>query len=76
MRSAIVTDIQWEKDGHKVDLPFMVIVQSIPHGVDDEDVHDAISDRLSDVFGWLHNGFIWEYLDELPSMRLPHLPQE
>ncbi len=76
MRAAIIFDIEWETDDEDVDLPSMIVVGAIPVNADDEEVHDAIADRLSDVFDWLHHGFTWTYLDQLPSMTLPHLPQE
>ena len=41
-----VTDIVWETDGYEVDLPKEVEVED---GMDD----DAITDYLSDTYGWL-----------------------
>lgn len=46
-------DIDWETDGYCVKLPNEVI---IPPHIDVEDEF-AISDYLSDEYGFLHNGF-------------------
>lgn len=49
-RFLIATDIDWDIDNNKVDLPSMV---KIPKGINEEDV----ADYLSDEFGWCVNSF-------------------
>ena len=44
-RLKTVTDIVWETDGEKVDLPDTVDVPAI---IEDE----AVADYLSDIYGW------------------------
>ena len=44
------TNIKWETDGYKVDLPNMV---ELPKSIDE----DRIADYLSDEFGWLVDSF-------------------
>ena len=54
---AKVINIKWESDGYEIDLPYEV---TIPDCFMDSDAGpdvDAISDRLSDMSGWLHDGF-------------------
>ena len=57
------TNIKWETDGYDVKLPTEM---RIPVEFIDEDGldEDAVSDRLSDQTGWLHNGFEIEEGDE------------
>ena len=64
-----VTDIDWDTDGEDVDLPTEV---DIPYydldldGTEEDDyiIEDEISEYLSDVYGWLHNGFDYEVINE------------
>lgn len=54
---AKVINIKWETDGYEIDLPNEV---TIPDCFMDSDAGpdvDAISDWLSDMSGWLHDGF-------------------
>ena len=62
-------NIQWDKtddDGNAVetDLPSDVIYDfedlSLPDNATDNEIEDAISDRLTDDYGFCHNGFIFE----------------
>ena len=49
--------MKWETDGYEIDLPNEV---TIPDCFMDSDAGpdvDAISDWLSDMSGWLHDGF-------------------
>lgn len=53
---AKVINIKWETDGYEIDLPNEV---TIPDCFMDSDAGpdvDAISDWLSDMSGWLHDG--------------------
>lgn len=57
------TNIKWITDGYDVDLPTEL---EIPEQFIDEDGvdEDAVSDWLSDVTGWLHDGFRIEEIEE------------
>ena len=48
------TDIMWDTDGEKVDLPTEI---KIPEGMTDE---DEISDYITDLTGFCHFGFCIE----------------
>ena len=58
-------NIKWETDGCEVDLPSEV---NIPERFIDKDGVDeeAVSDWLSDMSGWLHDGF--EIVDEIKEI--------
>lgn len=58
-------NIKWETDGCEVDLPSEV---DIPERFIDKDGVDgeSVSDWLSDVFGWLNDGF--EIVDECKAL--------
>jgi hypothetical protein len=45
-----IKNIDWETDGHIVDLPTEV---DLPDGIEEENIADA----LSDGYGWLVNSF-------------------
>lgn len=49
-------NIKWETDGEDVTLP---IEMDIPEHVvkESKEDEDAISDYISNITGWLHNGF-------------------
>lgn len=51
-----IFNIQWETDGEKVDLP--TEIESEVEAIDE----DAISEWLSDTYGWHHNGFEFEVI--------------
>ena len=58
-----VTNIKWVTDGYDPDLPTEL---EIPERFIDEDGvdEDAVSDWLSDTFGWLHDGFRIEEIED------------
>jgi hypothetical protein len=45
-----ITNIKWETDGQKVELPDTIVF-------DKNYSEDEVSDYLSDEYGYLHNGF-------------------
>lgn len=51
----VATEIMWETDGYDVILPTEI---EIPKDIE----NDFISDYLSDVTGFLHNGYVLEYV--------------
>jgi len=52
-----ISNIQWDTDGEFVpNLPRNIIT-------DLQDDNDAISDWLSDTYGFCHNGFTYEHSD-------------
>ena len=53
----VATCIKWETDGYDdIILPTEI---EIPTHIEDDD-YDAIDDYLSDVTGFLHNGYVLE----------------
>ena len=61
--------IQWDKtDGNgnvvEVDLPADVTVEfedlNLPDNATDDEIEDALSEYLSDTYGFCHNGFFFE----------------
>ena len=66
-----VTDIDWDTDGEdvsKLHLPETLVVDVPMECVDNgsAEVEDYISDYLSDTYGFCHNGFSVEGLDDEP----------
>lgn len=56
-----VTEIEWETDGYEAELPDTVIVDEIS-GYSDEEIAHEIDDYLSDEYGFLHYGYLWEWV--------------
>ena len=63
-----VYEIDWETDGEEVDLPENVtidIVELDAYSLENEEqINETICDHLSDVFGYLVNGYTrveWKY---------------
>ena len=61
--------IQWDKTNDdskpvEADLPVEVTVSledlGLPDNATDEEIEDALSDHLSDEYGFCHNGFFFE----------------
>lgn len=50
-------NIKWETDGYEIDLPNEVTIPNCFMDSDAELDLDAISNWLSDMSGWLHDGF-------------------
>jgi len=60
-----VSNIVWDTDDEVCDLPKSVMFFGCPDALSDDD-EDAISEMLSDAFGFCHKGFNIELLtDEL-----------
>ena len=51
------TKIQWDTDGDTEALASLPTEVEIPQNIADQDDDDAISDWLSDTFGYCHFGF-------------------
>jgi len=49
------TNINWDTDGHEIDLPKQVELE-----VDHE---DEIADKLSDEYGWCIHGLAYEVIN-------------
>lgn len=62
IRTFYVYDIQWDVDTDDTDtpLPSNCIVHFKNNGQTDEMIEDAISDYLSDEYGFCHQGFEYE----------------
>ena len=58
-----ITDIKWITDGH--DCPIRELVMDLPDEFngDEEAAADYLTDKLSDVTGWLHDGFKCEIVE-------------
>lgn len=53
----LVYNILWETDGENVKLPQTIEV-SIPNELNERwELEDCISNKISDITGYLHNGF-------------------
>ncbi len=57
----IASAIEWDTDGMKADedcgLPESVVIIDIPNSLDLEEIVDTVSDEISEVYGFCHQGF-------------------
>lgn len=67
-----VTDIDWEIDDEgdfdDYGLPTEIIGLTLEHTLEDitdEEIADIVSDKISDMYGFLHNGFNIENIRKL-----------
>jgi len=68
----LITNIQWEKDGHDVQLPTCVIVTDFPEESWNEEENDTygdeeidwISDKLTEYFGFVYTGYQYEKIED------------
>lgn len=58
-KTYLVTNIEYETDGYDVDLPteLRIIVPNECSG-DYEEIENYISEEISNITGYLHNGFM------------------
>lgn len=54
--NATVTDIKWDTDGEKVDLPQSIIVP-IPEDIEEDEIEEYVSDEITKTTGFCHKGF-------------------
>lgn len=65
----MVDVIDWQTDGHKVELPYEVLFEDFDFDTYNElvseglDTDEMISNLLSDNFDWLVNSFIYEVIN-------------
>jgi len=64
-----IYEIDWETDGEEVDLPESVTIDVSDWLIKldtEEEINEAICAHLSDVFGYLVNGYtrVWELLSK------------
>lgn len=52
----IVTDIKYDTDGEDIDLP-KVLQINVPDYVEPWDVEEYVSDEISNITGFCHQGF-------------------
>jgi hypothetical protein len=52
-----VTDIEYDTDGEDVDLPTELTI-TIPHYIEVEEREEFISNEISNLTGFCHNGFV------------------
>jgi len=58
LRIFIVTDIDWDTDGEEVDLPDeMTVNVSEDEELEEDEIEEYISDKISDETGFCHFGF-------------------
>lgn len=63
-----ITNIDWDTDGEEVDLPKELVIEMCQEYVlAYEDFDEAVSELLSDNYGWCVNGFCFEELDDPES---------
>lgn len=60
----VCTNIQWDTDGEDVALPESVSIALNLRDTDGDIVADALSDVLSEWYGFCHDGFNYELIDE------------
>ena len=62
----LVSAIEWDTDGEKVDLPetIGVLIEDDDRGYDPETLADEILDQVSDNLEWCVNGCFMEEIDE------------
>ena len=57
-----ISNIQWDTDGETVNLPSEL--EADLEGEVTYNFDEVLSDWLSDNFGWCHNGFDYEVINE------------
>ncbi len=55
-RKYTVTNIKYDTDGQKIDLPTKMEME-IPDDVEDDEIEEYISDEISNRTGFCHLGF-------------------
>lgn len=66
-----ITTIDWDTDGHEVELPDELIVDIEAEGIVDPDNH--LADWLSDKYGWTVKGLVYESVaEDEPSNSVPY----
>lgn len=52
----LVTDIDYDTDGEKIDLPTELEVK-VPVDLDEDEIDEFVSDKISELTGFCHKGF-------------------
>jgi hypothetical protein len=52
-----VTDIKYDTDGEEIDLPKELEIEVLEELETEDDFFDYISDEISNITGFCHNGF-------------------
>jgi uncharacterized ubiquitin-like protein YukD len=52
----LVTNVKYDTDGEKVDLPSTLEIK-IPVDLDEEEIDEFVSDKISELTGFCHKGF-------------------
>ena len=60
MRTYHVYEIDWDTDGEKVKLPSEFDIDIDVEGLSKEEIAEELSDKISDEYGWCHNGFCYK----------------
>lgn len=58
-----IRDINWDTDGEDADLPVEMTVE-LDLALSEETLNlisEELSEYLSNHFGYVHNGFVWEF---------------
>jgi len=55
----IVTDIKYDTDGEKIDLPKILEID-ISDDIEEDEIEEYISDEISNQTGFCHFGFSYE----------------
>lgn len=56
-----VFNIKWDTDGETVELPEQLEIDIyLATDTDDELIEDIISEEITEVTGWCHDGFLYE----------------
>ena len=58
-----VHSIKYDTDCEDVDLPDVLEIEIYEDIIDKEEIVEIISDRISDITGFCHKGFIIQELD-------------
>lgn len=63
LRTFIVTDIDWDIDGEDIELPEEITI-AIPEDeeLEEDEIQEYLSDKVSDVTGFLHFGFTFKQI--------------
>lgn len=64
MAKAIITNILWDTDTEDELKSLPKEVELELQNIDDEYIEDYISNKLSDNYGYCHNGFAYEITDK------------
>ena len=65
MTKYLITDIEYDTDGEEIDLPTELEIE-VPDIItsEEEELNDFIGDKISEITGFCHTGFVKQLVNE------------